>query len=145
MPPLTLRKRKPKIPVAPSPKPASDAVTPVRPKPKPKSKKAPADGEASVAQVLAPQPPRDNENVTFKLRIAAETLASLKHTIPNPEPQELEDTSNLDICYGEIPWNTGVEDKEETEEDVDELIDELSENGLEDSEDGAITIFCPSP
>lgn len=145
MPALTLRKRKPKN--APNINPASDTVTPVsvkpRPKPKPK-KKAPAvpsDGEATgVAQVA----PRDDENVKFKLRIAAETLASLKHTVPNAEATDSDlEIDDIGIGFGEIPWNSisaddRSRDSEEEEEEgdsveeVDELIDDLSDGGLEE-------------
>jgi hypothetical protein len=164
MPTLTLRKRKPKK--APSPKSASDtaaAVTPVRPRPKPKSKKAPVlDGEAVVG--VAPQDSNELENGTsgFKLRIAAETLASLKHTVPNPDASNVTQaptSCNLEIddiyVSEELPWNTFVdnsgkseedgEDSEESqetsgEEEVDELIDELSDNLNGLKENGEITL-----
>jgi hypothetical protein len=155
MPPLTLRKRKPKN--AANIKPAaseSNTVTPVKPRPKPRPKKkapaGPSDGEAMLTAVpVAQVAPQEDENGTFKLRIAAETLASLKNTVPNPEPTDLE-IDDIGIGYGELPWNSvsaddKARDSEEEEEsadseEVDELIDDLSDDGLE--EHGEI-IFHP--
>lgn len=168
MPTLTLRKRKPKK--APNPNPAASAdtvaVTPVKPRPKPRPKRAaaavPLNGEAMGMAQVAPRL-RDDENVKFESRIAAETLASMKHTLPNPEPQgdnvnviHEDHNSDLEIVdvgigYGELPWNS-ISDKEEDseeedsegEEEVDELINDSSDDARALEEHGEIT-FHPSP
>ena len=155
MPTLTLRKRRPKK--APNINPASDTMTAVKRRPKPKPKKKlptiPSDSGATGAAQVAPR------EDTLKLQIAAETLASLKHTVPNPEPSDLE-IDDIGIGYGNPPWNSmssdekardSEEEEEEadsgsdSEEEVDELIDDESDDlkvlkGLEDQ--GGI-IFHP--
>ena len=122
-------------------------MTAVKPRPKPKPKKkapAPSDSKATgVAQVAL----REDENVMFKLQIGAETLASLKHTVPNPEPSS-SDLKIYDlksgIGYGDPPWNSinadekagESEEEEEEEEDADseEEVDELIDDSGDDND-----------
>ena len=154
MPTLTLRKCRPKK--APNINPASDTMTAVKRRPKPKPKKKvptiPSDSGATGAAQLAPR------EDTLKLQIAAETLASLKHTVPNPEPSDFEiDDIGLGLAMGtsmssdEKAQDSGEEEEEEadsgsdSEEEVDELLDDESDDlkvlkGLEDQ--GGI-IFHP--
>ena len=72
--------------------------------------------------------PREDENVSFKLWIAAATLASLKHTVLNPEPSDLQ-IDDILIGHGELPWNSisadeKAQDTEEEDEEADSNLEE---------------------
>ena len=84
--------------------------------------------------------PREDENVSFKLWIAAATLASLKHTVLNPEPSDLQIDDILIGC-GKLPWNSisadeKAQDTEEEDEEADSNLEEEVNKLIDDWSDG---------